>query len=698
MPRVLPRRRDRRLLSTCGLLLACAVLGAVGCSRSGEPREAKRAAVAGEPDLKPGMPVTFNRHIAPIVFEKCAACHRPGESAPFSLLTYADVKRRTKLIREVTQSHYMPPWLPERGTVEFAGTRALTEKQIEAIARWIDSGAAEGDARDLPAPPRWKDGWQLGEPDLVVEMPEPYTLPPEGTDLFRNFVVPVPLDRDRFVRAIEFRPGNAKVIHHAVIMIDRSRTSRERDAEDPEPGFEGMEGKGSIGSPDGHFLGWSPGKMPSVAPADMAWRLHQGSDFVLMLHLLPGGKPESVRAKIGLYFTDTPPTREAVILRLGSEAMEIPAGEANYRVADEFRLPVDVDAFMVYPHAHYLGREMKGAATLPDGSTQSLLHIKSWDFNWQDEYRFARPVRLPKGTVLRMDFSYDNSAANPRNRHSPPRRVLYGSRSEDEMSTLWFQLVPRHPADLPELKQAVLQKRLDLEVAGFHFAVQANPGDARAHNNLGVLHNHLRRPQEARQRFEEAVRLNPRYAAAHYNLGVLQLGAGEEAAALASFERTVALAAHHVNARINLGSLLEKKGSLAAAEEQFARALAVEDHPTARHNLGVVQFKRGKFEDAKPHLVAALATAPEDPNLLYSLGVACFRLNALTEATVYLEKLIPLVPRNAEVHNVLGAVQLRQGNARAAAASFKRALALQPQDAQIAENLKLAERAIGLQP
>ena len=682
-------------------LLRLLALLAAATARMDAAEPAGPAQGATGQDVKataPGPVPTFNKDVAPIVFEKCSLCHRPGESAPFSLLTYDNVKRRAKLVREVTQSHYMPPWLPGLEPVEFAGARGLTEKQIAMIAQWVEGESAEGDARDLPALPVWKEGWQLGEPDLVVEMPDAYTLGAEGKDVFRNFVLPVPLDRDRFVRAIEFRPGNPKLIHHAVIMIDRSRSSRQRDAEDPEPGFEGMDVKGSVGSPDGHFLGWSPGKMPSTAPADMAWRLQQGADLVLMLHMLPTGKKEEVRAKVGIFFSETPPTREAVILRLGTEAMDIPAGETNYVVEDEARLPVDVDALGVYPHAHYLGKEFKAYAVLPDGTTRWLIHIKAWDFNWQDEYRFAQPLRLPKGSLIKMQYSYDNSAGNPRNPHTPPQRVLYGSRSEQEMSTLWIQMVPRNTADLPPLKQLVAQKRFAMEVAGFKFALQVDPNDAKAHNNLGVAMDMMRQPKVAQQHLEDAVRLNPQYAPAHYNLGVLQLAKGEKLKAMGNFQHTLEIDPHHVGARINLGSLMENQGALAEAEDHFTKALEIEDHPLAHYNLGVVLLKRANFTAARPHLEAALAAHPADPGILQNLGIACMKLKDFAAATRHFQSLIPLQPGNGDAHNLLGSVQLQQGNARAAIASFQRAISLNPLNKHAIDNLKRAEQSLNPPP
>ena len=219
----------------------------------------------------------------------------------------------------------MPPWLPEDRYGEFSNRRGLTSAEIDLVQRWVDEGSIEGDSA-APTPPSWPDEWQLGRPDLIVQLAQPYTLPADGTDVFRNFVVAVPLAAMRYVRGMEFRPDNPRIVHHAVIRVDRTRTSRRLDAEDPEPGYDGMLTDEAI-SPDGHFLGWTPGRAPVLEAADMAWRLEPGTDVVLQVHLLPTGKPEVAQFHIGFFFTDTPPARTPFMVRLGSETIDIPAGE-----------------------------------------------------------------------------------------------------------------------------------------------------------------------------------------------------------------------------------------------------------------------------------------------------------------------------------------------------------------------------------
>ena len=345
--------------------------------------------------------LTFNKDIAPLFFDHCAACHRPGASAPFSLLNYSQVSKRAEQIVDITARRIMPPWLPEHGYGRFKGERRLSDEQIAMIGRWVQQGRMRGDTADLPPLPQFKDGWQLGQPDLIVQMDRPYKLAAQGSDVFRNFVIDVPVTTTRYIKGVELRADNMQVIHHALIEIDRTGTSRRLDELDEQAGYAGMYDSGSD-RPDGHLIGWVPGKTPFMTDDDMAWRLKPGSDLVLQLHMFPTGRPEQIRASIGLFFTDQQPTKVPALLRLGTHKIDIAAGRSDYPINDSYVLPVDVTVIGVYPHAHYLGKQMKGFATLADGSVTWLVYIKDWDFNWQDMFQFAEPIYLPRGTRLDM--------------------------------------------------------------------------------------------------------------------------------------------------------------------------------------------------------------------------------------------------------------------------------------------------------
>ena len=354
------------------------------------------APLAGQvAERHPSTGVTFTRDIAPILYGECAPCHRPDGPAPFNLLTYGDARRHAAQIAAVTKRRYMPPWKPEPGFGDFAGVRRLTDTEILAIEHWVSGGLLEGQASDLPPPPRWTSAWQLGEPDLVVTLPE-YTLRPDGLDVFRNFVVAVPGSAPRYVRGFELRPGH-RAVHHANIRVDPTAASRRADDADPSPGYEGAILR-SADYPDGHFLGWTPGQAPPLSGPDLAWRLEPGADLVVQLHMQPNGKAEVIRPSIGLYFTDVAPARTPVILRLGRQNLDIPAGADDYHVADTYVLPVDAEVRAIQPHAHYRARTVSASAILPDGTRRPLLLIRHWDFNWQDQYRYAAPFWVPAGT------------------------------------------------------------------------------------------------------------------------------------------------------------------------------------------------------------------------------------------------------------------------------------------------------------
>jgi mono/diheme cytochrome c family protein len=415
--------------------------------------------------------VTFSETIAPIVYQNCVTCHRPGEAAPFSLISYEDVKKRGALIAAVTKSRYMPPWHAAHGYGEFADERRLTDPQIAAIGAWVSAGMPQGDPAKMPKLPEFADGWHLGKPDLVLEMPAGYDLPASGPDVFRNFVIPAGLTEDKWVKAVEFRPSARKVVHHVLFAYVGGGSLARLDGADGKPGFGGM---GAIGlvpgqGSSGALGGWAVGGTPVFLPEGLALPLPKGSDFVLQMHFHLTGKPETERSTVGIYFADKAPERRMWSVQLPAlfgfgAGINIPAGEKNYTIEDSITLPVDVQAFSVGGHAHYVGKEMKATAMLPDGSTQPLIWIQDWDFNWQDRYNYQTPVSLPKGTRIDVRLRYDNSADNPRNPSNPPKRVWWGEQSFDEMGSVSVQMVAARKEDEPAL-QEVMAERLRKAIA-----------------------------------------------------------------------------------------------------------------------------------------------------------------------------------------------------------------------------------------
>jgi Copper type II ascorbate-dependent monooxygenase, C-terminal domain len=378
--------------------------------------------------------ITFNRHVAPILWQKCVRCHRPGEIGPFSLLTYRAAAKRASFLYEVVAGGKMPPWKPHPAVGVFLDASRLSAAEIDILKRWAGSGCNPGDPADLPAPPRFTEGWQLGQPDLVLTASDPFTIPAEGADIYRSFCLPFSLDRDVTVSGVEFRPGNRRVVHHSRIYLDDTGDARRRDHGDPAPGFTGwLASDGRFDLPYPGLGAWTPGMTPRFAPEGVGRVIRPGSDVVVQIHYHPTGKPETDRSSIGLFFARSPTTRTMAGYTLCSDRIDIPPGEKRHKIILSTRIKADIHLFTVVPHAHHLCREFRLAATLPNGTTQPLLWITDWDMDWQDQYRYAQPVALPAGTILTLAAYFDNSEDNPRNPNKPPRRVRYGVETKDEM-------------------------------------------------------------------------------------------------------------------------------------------------------------------------------------------------------------------------------------------------------------------------
>lgn len=421
---------------------------------------------------KPGA-LTFNKDVAPVIFQHCAPCHRPDQVAPFPLLSYQDVKKRARLISEVMEKRLMPPWKPESGSGDFLGVRRLTDEQVGMMKQWADAGSVEGDPRDLPLLPRFPSDWYLGQPDLVATMSEPFEVPADGPDVYRCFVLPLALPGNKYFVAFDLRPSNRRVVHHALAVEAVGGAARRLETS-PGAGYPCFGGFGIL--PTGRVGFWTPGAVPVPEPEHVARVLKKNSDLVLQIHFHPTGKVEKEQSTVAFYFAQEPPARIPADITLGSINLDIPPGEKNYKVTDSYILPIDVEVIGIIPHAHYLGREIKAMATLPDGTVKALLWIKDWDFNWQQEYRYAAPVKLPRGTRLEMEWIYDNSADNPRNPNHPPKRVTWGEQTTDEMAELHLEVIAERPAEIRQLllnlwqeKAAEVQARLQpllLEVPG----------------------------------------------------------------------------------------------------------------------------------------------------------------------------------------------------------------------------------------
>lgn len=554
--------------------------------------------------------ITFNRDIAPIIFRSCATCHRPGEAAPFSLLAYGDVKKHARQIADVTRSRAMPPWLPEPQELKFADELRLSSAEIESIVRWVEEGAIEGNAADLPPTPKFVEGWRLGEPDLVLKAEKPLVLPPQGTDTYWNFIFPVPIQETKWVKAVEIRPGDKRYVHHANILVDREEASRKRESE-PGAGFGGMEIRieSQVFDPDSHLLFWKPGTIPYVEPEGMALRLDQGTDLILNTHLQPSGKPEVIQPSVGLYFTSHPATVIPMLLQLENDLkVDIPPGEKNFLVTDDFTLPVDVDLMAIYPHAHYLGKDIQASAALPDGTRKELIHIPQWNLNWQAVYRYAKPVRLPKGTTISLRYSYDNSDENPMNPNHPAARVRGGNRSSDEMCHLWLQVLPVN------FDPAQGDPRMALQEALARHNVEKNSGDFEAHYNLGAMLQAKGHFDSAIEEYGAAVKLRPEDATGNNALGAALVAAGHAEQAAPYLQAALRSRPDYFEAHYNLGFALAQQNDFAGAAQQFQSALRLQPRDAAvEANLGAAQAEMGHYAEAKAHFEHALQLDPNQP-------------------------------------------------------------------------------------
>jgi Flp pilus assembly protein TadD len=529
--------------------------------------------------------LTFAEHVAPIISSACVPCHRPNGAAPFSLITYQDVRGRAAQVVRQTRLGLMPPWKPEPGHGDFLDERRLSETQIRILEQWVRDGAPAGDLTSMLAESPPASEWVLGEPDLILE-PAPYLLEARETDVYRNFVLPISIDDTRYVKAWQFLAGGSHTLHHATIQFDTTGASRRLDAQDREPGYEGLIPH-TVQNPEGYFLSWTPGQLSFVAPPGMSWPVRPGTDLVMMLHLQPSRSAETIRPRLGLYLADGPPSRVPTMIRLTRQDLDIPAGARDHRVEDSFTLDVDVDVYAVQPHAHHLAREVRAEAIHPDGTRAPLLYIRAWDFRWQDIFRYREPVFLPAGTTLRMEYIYDNSRLNRANPSSPPQRVRYGQRTTDEMAEVWLQVVVRDPSKRPTLIRAVEEKIRREEIVGREKMLEVNPASTSLHNDVALLHIAAGALHAAARHFAEVVQLEPQSPAAHYNYANVLIGLGD----------------------------------IARAPDHFAKALALKpDYALAHAGLGKVRRAEGRLDDARRHLREAARIDPRNAEISEELA------------------------------------------------------------------------------
>ena len=698
--------------------------------------------------------VTYTQQVAPILYKNCTTCHHQGGAGPFSLMTYSDAQRWGQQMLRVTQSRYMPPWLPEPGYGDFADSRRLSDADLKVIQEWIGTGMAQGDLADAPAPPHYDATWQLGMPDLVLKVTRPYTLASSGTDAFRNFVLPYLLKQSHYIRALEIRPGVPQVVHHANLLIDRTGAFRRAHADDWQDGVAGMElavDAGSTFDPESHFLFWKPDTPVLMEPEGMPWRLDPGNDLILNMHLKPSGKAETMQAEIGLYFTDKSPAKQPMLLQLEDDAaLDIPAGDKSFVAQDEMKLPVAVNVLGVYPHAHYLGKDLQGYAILPSGEKKWLIWIRNWDIDRQAVYRYRQPVFLPKGTVLHMRYTYDNSGDNVHNPNDPPIRVKAGDRSVDEMGHLWLQVLPvNHLPEGPDprllLEQAWMENKLGKDprnvdalfnLAGAYMGegndqaaiatyqrelvINANDpraltalgaafektGDSRqaadayekaislsgeqidARFDLGRMELNHDDPQDAEQQFRAILEREPEDAGAHSGLGLALLKEQKPDAAQGEFQKALDLNPQDATALDGAAQLAIASGQPGRAVDLLTRAIKQDsDNAELREHLAMAYAQLGRFGDAADQLKTAVAETPNDPTVHALLSQVLDTTGQLPAAILEQQKALHLDANDADGWNNLGVLEARAGRTAEAREAFEHALRLAPDHAQARANL-----------
>lgn len=384
-------------------------------------------------------PPTFSKDVAPIFFNNCVSCHREGEIAPMSLLTYKQVRPWSRSIREKVLERSMPPWHADPHYGKFKNDRSLSEKEIKTIVAWVDGGAREGDPKDMPPAPRFAEGWQIGEPDVVLNMPFEYSVPAEGVVSYKYFAIPTNFKEDRWVQAAEIRPGNRSVVHHVIAFVIPPDTQLGRGA------FRGAGGFDAI-------AGTAPGEQPSILPDGIGKLVKAGSTIVLQMHYTPNGSPQKDRTSVGLIF-NRKPVRKALT---GGAAMNrsflIPPGAENHRVVSSYRFRQDSRILNLMPHMHVRGKDFEYRLVYPDGTSKIILSVPRYDFNWQTRYELAEPVAAPRGSRLECVAHFDNSTRNKWN-PDPTKAVRWGDQTWEEMM-IGFVGFTRDDQDLIDSRDA----------------------------------------------------------------------------------------------------------------------------------------------------------------------------------------------------------------------------------------------------
>jgi hypothetical protein len=424
------------------------------------PRTAAAAPQSGavQPTATSAAAPTFSKDVAPIFYAKCVSCHRPGEVAPMSLITYRDVRPWASSIREKVTTRVMPPWHADRQHGEFRNDLSLTQREIDTIAAWAAAGAREGDPAEMPRLPRFPEGWQIGTPDVVFEMAQDYQVPATGEIEYQYFEVPTNFTEDRWMQAGEVRAGDRAHVHHIIVYVrpptpvtrpvamsirplfapgQAPAPARPAAPAPAAPAARPRLSAAGLGGGDAMLVNWAVGEDAPVHAPGTAKRIPAGSTLIFQVHYTTNGKPGVDRSKVGFIFAKEPPAREVRTGTIANPLLAIPPGVANHPVEAEATFSEDVRVWTMHPHMHLRGKDMTYTAIYPDGRSQILLRVPKFDFGWQTDYWLAEPIALPKGSKLHVRAHFDNSSANRAN-PDPTATVRWGDQTWEEMMIGFF--------------------------------------------------------------------------------------------------------------------------------------------------------------------------------------------------------------------------------------------------------------------
>jgi hypothetical protein len=421
---------------------------------------------------------TWSADVATIIYTNCTPCHRPGEIAPFPLVTYEQVADFGYSVKRAVEKREMPPWPPAKGHGSFIGNRSLSDADIAMITKWVDGGMPAGDLASAPQPPTFPSGSQLGTPDLVLRMSDKWTVQGNNKDVYRFFVLPTNLLKDRSVKAIEFRPGNAAVVHHVLYFLDTSGTARRKDAEDPMPGYSGFGDPGFETAVS--FLGWVPGAQTRFYPPTIGSTMYKNSDLVIQVHYAPSTVEQTDQSHVNIFFHESDQVRQVQEFAMNprqlvaGQQFQIPANKIQ-SFTTTFTIPYEISVIGVAPHMHLLGKNCRAYATTPKGDTIRLISVPQWDFHWQGGYTFKNPVRIPRGSKLFYEASYDNTINNLENPNNPPKLVRWGESTTDEMLLCYFHWLPYQAGDESIDMETKLPTSVNNESMLRGFSIEARP-------------------------------------------------------------------------------------------------------------------------------------------------------------------------------------------------------------------------------